>query len=248
MRSLPAASLVGLLLFLIPAVSHAQPDESIDIRLFRSINDSQSPFLDRVIGFNDAAVKPAVIALPAGFFVYGLGADDRPARVTGYTIGASSAMALLVTLAVKELIRRDRPYVRLSNVHVQHLESADAYSFPSGHAAVAFAAATALSLRYPKPAVIAASYVWAALVGYGRVYLGLHYPSDVLGGVAVGVASGYAMHLLEGEFERLDRSVFRESQVLPAGESRAGGSGIERVSVVVLPLSGGALVACTVSF
>jgi len=58
-------------------------------------------------------------------------------------------------------------------------------SFPSGHAAQAFAVATMLSLRY-RPVVSLPAFLWAGLVAYGRIYVGVHYPSDVLGGMAVG--------------------------------------------------------------
>ena len=56
----------------------------------------------------------------------------------------------------------------------------------------AFNSATALSLWFPKWYVIVPSYAWAGLVGYGRMYEGVHYPTDVLAGAAFGVGSAFA--------------------------------------------------------
>ena len=59
-------------------------------------------------------------------------------------------------------------------------------SFPSGHTASAFALATSLCIKYPKWYVIAPSALWACSVGVSRMNEGLHYPSDVLAGAAIG--------------------------------------------------------------
>ena len=64
-------------------------------------------------------------------------------------------------------------------------------SFPSGHTSGAFATATILSLEYPKWYVIVPSYLWAGTVGYSRLHLGVHYPTDVLGAMVVGAGSAY---------------------------------------------------------
>ena len=69
-------------------------------------------------------------------------------------------------------------------------------SFPSGHSSLAFSAAASLSIQYKKWYVTVPAYIWAASVGYSRVYLGEHYPSDVLGGAAVGIGSAYLAHWL----------------------------------------------------
>ncbi|MGO9490443.1 MAG: phosphatase PAP2 family protein [Solirubrobacteraceae bacterium] len=89
---------------------------------------------------------------------------------------------------IKLLVRRPRPSHRrrLSGFRMPH-----SYSFPSGHATSAFAFATAASCELP----IVAPFVipLASLVAYSRVYLGVHYPSDVVFGAAIGVASGLAV-------------------------------------------------------
>ena len=64
-------------------------------------------------------------------------------------------------------------------------------SFPSGHTAAAFSLATSLSITYPKWYVIAPSAIWACGVGFARMNQGVHYPSDVLTGAAIGVGCAF---------------------------------------------------------
>jgi membrane-associated phospholipid phosphatase len=85
---------------------------------------------------------------------------------------------------LKELVSRDRP----EGVHLRDT-SADGFGFPSGHTAIAFALATALAAYLP------ARWRWApftlaAIVGLARMYVGVHFPLDVLGGALWGVAVG----------------------------------------------------------
>jgi undecaprenyl-diphosphatase len=88
---------------------------------------------------------------------------------------------------VKAMVSRDRPAALLDEIHVR--ESADGFGYVSGHAAVAFALATALApslKRRARPGVFAT----AAVVGFGRIYGGAHLPLDVVGGAGIGLLFG----------------------------------------------------------
>ncbi len=99
-------------------------------------------------------------------------------------------------LLLKQLIKRNRPCDFLNGI-TPAIQPADRFSFPSGHAAAAFAFASILSIYYPGLSV--AACVIAGLIGLSRVLLGVHYPTDILAGSLLGSASaliGYSIYLM----------------------------------------------------
>ena len=102
------------------------------------------------------------------------------------TAVAALGTSYLVQKVIKPVARRKRPFVG-RDVVVVGIRPDDA-SFPSGHTASSFAAATALSSFYPK--VGALVFALATLVGISRVHLGHHFPSDVAIGSVIGVGTG----------------------------------------------------------
>lgn len=99
---------------------------------------------------------------------------------------AALGTSYLVQQVIKPVARRKRPFVG-RDVVVVGIRPEDA-SFPSGHTASSFAAATALSTFYPKARPLA--FALATLVGISRVHLGHHFPSDVAIGSVIGVGTG----------------------------------------------------------
>lgn len=108
-------------------------------------------------------------------------------RRTGMAVALGCLGAsYVVQRLMKPIFRRKRPFVD-REVLVVGIKPADA-SFPSGHTAASFAAATALASFYPKAAPLA--FTLAAAVGVSRVYLGHHFPGDVAVGAGVGIGIG----------------------------------------------------------
>jgi undecaprenyl-diphosphatase len=89
---------------------------------------------------------------------------------------------------IKEILQRVRPCNALANV-LTPLGCSGTYSFPSNHALNNFAAAAFFYRLFPKLKWVL--FITAFLVSFSRVYLGLHYPSDIVGGAIIGSAFGY---------------------------------------------------------
>jgi undecaprenyl-diphosphatase len=159
--------------------------ESIDRRLYTLIHGlPHSPVGDRYVTIlSDLGEGLGWVA--AGIAVAWLGgAKGRRAGLA--TAIASLGTTYLVQQVIKPVFKRNRPHVG-RDVMVIGIRTTDA-SFPSGHAASSFAAATALATFYPKSAPL--GYALAAGVGASRVHLGHHFPSDVAVGAVIGVATG----------------------------------------------------------
>jgi undecaprenyl-diphosphatase len=103
------------------------------------------------------------------------------------------ALADWSSMGLKALVDRPRPPLRYSEPKTLVLLPRDA-SFPSGHAATSFAAATMLAFAFPRLAPFL--YVLAAAVAFSRVYVGVHYPLDVIGGALLGVLVAVVLRLL----------------------------------------------------
>ena len=102
---------------------------------------------------------------------------------------------LLGQYGLKNLISRPRP-CQIDTTFPLLVSRPSSSSFPSTHSAWAFGGATAIFLQHRKAGI--AAYVAAVLIGFSRLYLFLHFPTDVLFGAAMGVALGFAADRLTG--------------------------------------------------
>ena len=105
------------------------------------------------------------------------------------TVGYMSALALIGSLIVdniilKNLVARTRPYEVVDGLKLL-IEKQSDYSFPSGHTGSSFASAIVLWKELPKKYGVMA-FIVAILIAYSRLYVGVHYPLDVLAGVVIG--------------------------------------------------------------
>ena len=148
------------------------------------------PFLD--------AVMPVITLLgDAGAFWIGIAVVllcIPKYRKVGLGMGAALILGLLVcNVTMKPLIARIRPYdyveQNLGYTIKLLIEAQHDFSFPSGHTIASFEAAVALTIRHKK--LGAAALVLAVLIAFSRMYLYVHYPTDVLAGAVLGITFGF---------------------------------------------------------
>jgi undecaprenyl-diphosphatase len=122
-------------------------------------------------------------------------------------VGVLTLIALLLSLIVdnvilKNVVARIRPYEVIDGLQIL-IEKPKDYSFPSGHTGSAFAAAIVLVQMLPKkygyPMV-----VLATLMGFSRLYVGVHYPSDVICGAIIGTVIGIVVYRMYMRYEQRD--------------------------------------------
>lgn len=168
---------------------------NIDTALFLIINrDLSNVLFDRVMPlFSLAGNSGAVWILLAVL----LGLKNRRFGLRGFAVIVLALVGsfLLADEFLKHIFERPRPFLVIDQVNLLITAPQD-YSFPSGHASTAFAAAMAIALLDRR--LTSAVVLLAAMEAYSRVYLGVHYPFDVIVGAVVGLFTGWAVVRLAG--------------------------------------------------
>lgn len=163
-----------------------------DLPMTQALQSLSSPALDRVALTVSAGTSPIGLAFLAGAVVVGL-ASRR--RLREAALVAGTGFAELATLLLRLVTERPRPEASLVGV----VEFTPGTSFPSGHAADVAALAVLLGQLTSHRSRPHRTGAWAGLglfalaVGIVRIYLGAHWPSDVIGGYLVGGALGLAL-------------------------------------------------------
>lgn len=163
----------------------------IDNAILHAINDTfQSPAMDTVMTFVTSLGDMAFV----WFVVAGLLLCKKEYRFYGGIVIIAIMCAYLVgEVGLKNIVGRDRPFLTDPTLATQLIDLPQSFSFPSGHTGSSFAAATALCFLPMKHAWYKAIPIsGAACVAFSRLYLGVHYPTDVFAGMLLGIASGIA--------------------------------------------------------
>ncbi|KYH33876.1 phosphatase PAP2 family protein [Neomoorella mulderi] len=160
-----------------------------DCYLFYYVNQRlQCPLLDRTMPWF-TLLGSATFGLALSLATALLGREQT--RLAGWQAMLALVGSHLVVRFCKGLVGRCRPYLVLSGARYLARPWQD-FSFPSGHTAASFSLAVVFALNFP---VLTWPLVTAAgLTGLSRMYVGMHYPSDVLGGATVGALFAYAVH------------------------------------------------------
>ncbi len=157
----------------------------MELRFLDFLQTIHTPLLDKILAFITSLGNAGIIWIVLAVVLLIL----PKTRKTGIIVAAALLMDLILcNLILKNLVARVRPYDVNTAIAILIKKPLD-FSFPSGHTAASFAAMTALFLAKMKKAWIAA-LVLAVLIAFSRLYFYVHYPTDVLGGIVVGILSG----------------------------------------------------------
>ncbi len=119
----------------------------------------------------------------------------RQTRRAGiYSACALAASLVINNLILKNLVGRIRPYELVEGLHCIVAPAHDA-SFPSGHTGASFASAVSISRQLPRK-MAGFFIVLASLIAFSRLYVGIHYPTDVLGGLVTGIGIGLLVNVI----------------------------------------------------
>lgn len=110
----------------------------------------------------------------------------------GFEMLVAMIISQSIVYSLKAILSRERPYKILEHLNTFGIEMKD-YSFPSGHSASSFSIATTIALNNPKLSIYV--FTLAMIVGISRIYLGVHYPTDVAVGIFLGVGISLVVHL-----------------------------------------------------
>jgi len=172
--------------------------EQIDQQLFLFLNGIHSPFWDTIMYW--ISYKFTWIPLYLVTLLYFIYKQKAKAIITIVLTIAVITLADQVSVHLfKNVFLRYRPChnFELQNlVHLVHEHCGGQYGFVSSHAANAFGFAIFSALIIQKKNISLLLIFWAILVSYSRIYLGVHYPADIVGGAVLGIVSAILGHLL----------------------------------------------------
>ena len=169
----------------------------MDAIILQAVEKIRCPFLDVFFAVFTALGEELIIA--AIIAVIYICFSKRTGEQALLTVMSASC----VTAGIKSAVRRNRPYidgvvsrVDIDNAFVSTADLDADMSFPSGHATASSGFFAALSIRFRKAYIIAPSAVLVFLIVLSRLYLGVHYPSDVLAGLVVGIGMAFLWALV----------------------------------------------------
>jgi len=167
-----------------PFLSHFK---DLDINILRWLYENRNPIFDSTFIVITNSAAAIAFGVPGILLIAGLVKKNRDMWRKALTIIIPVAVSAIVANILKFSLDMPRPYELYP--FIEKLSTGGSPTFPSGHTADAFAFAVAACLVYPRWQIMLPSLIWAALVGISRMWLGVHFPSDVLGGAVIGAAS-----------------------------------------------------------
>ncbi len=175
-----------------------QKIQSIDDKVIDNIIKLRSPLKNRIMIAASTAGNGGMIwfAISMPFLIY------APWRLTGVNIIFALAFTqMLCEIILKHIVRRERPVWKLADEE-QLVHRPKYYSFPSGHTSASFCVVSVMMLRC-QPFTFIIALFFAVMIAFSRVYLRVHYLSDVLVGMVLGLVCGAASVSLFNHFAEM---------------------------------------------
>lgn len=159
------------------------------------LQKTSNPMLTRLLQFISDSITFFSFGIPILLLILGeRGTKKKKSRLSFLYVALSIGLAGLVSYTCKKLTSIPRPYE--VDARIAQLSVGGGYSFPSGHTTEAFASAIALIFLFKNWKMALPVLTWASLVAFSRIYLGVHYPFDILGGILIGLTVSYGMQLI----------------------------------------------------
>lgn len=169
-------------------------NKSWDLKKLEDINLGRNVEMDKPLDFLSNSTDYLAVGFPTVMLAAGYLGDNSALKREGYNMALTTAATYGVGFVLKKAVDKERPYITYP--YIKNYKEFSGSSFPSGSTALAFSTATSLSLSYPKWYVVLPSTLYACTVGYSRLHLGAHYPSDVFAGAALGIGTAVASRKL----------------------------------------------------
>lgn len=166
---------------------------SLDLKLFYLLNNlaNKSPISDAIIVFFATYLPYFVVAIFILLLYFARYSKKQKFLILWTTILSAIIARLGITEIIRLFYHRPRPFIS----HQMHqLISENTWSFPSGHSAFFFALATAIYLSNRKWGI--SFFIAAIIINISRVIAGVHYPSDIIGGIIIGVSTVFLIFFL----------------------------------------------------
>lgn len=189
-------------LFLLLVANTLQAQSSSEVNTLRRINPDNPN--NAVWTSLSSTSKYISVGVPVGYFVAGLIYDNKQLKQKAAYTAAAILLNTATTTLLKNVIKRERPYHTYTGIFPDKIESD--FAFPSGHTSSAFATATSLAITTKKWYIAVPALAWSTGVGYSRIYLGQHYPSDVIMGALLGSGSALICHWASKQLAKRKKS------------------------------------------
>lgn len=167
----------------------------LDASLFRFINAlPHDAISDSIASGIHYATRYGLIYVPIALVL--IFTKKPPYSTLGRLGLTASIITYIVTdVMLKNVFQRPRPYQALTDVVLLY-PTPHSFSFPSGQTAIAFVIAMGLWLMFPKKWIAYAGLAYAITIGLSRIYMGHHYPADVIAGACIGILASYLVFSL----------------------------------------------------